>query len=117
MDGRHNFALAVLQVCEGLILRNGVLLAVARPSIIISQECKVILENVGHLILLQGVITPERQVNLTAEQPNPLVHQCASIVLVDNQTDILVSSTCAAFVVTLWRRLTHTPCHSAVNTA
>lgn len=60
VDGRHNFTLAVLQVCEGLILRDGVLLAVTCPSVIISQERKVVLINVGHFILLQGVITPER---------------------------------------------------------
>lgn len=52
VDGRDGLALAVLQVCEGLVLRNGVLLAVACAAVVIPQKRKVILKNVGHLILL-----------------------------------------------------------------
>lgn len=54
----------MLQVSEGLVLCNAVLFAVAGAAVIITKESKIILKDVGHLVLLQSLITPAQVDNL-----------------------------------------------------
>lgn len=54
----------MLQVSEGLVLCDAVFFAVAGAAVIITKEGKVVLEDVGHLVLLQSLITPEQKDDL-----------------------------------------------------
>lgn len=75
VDGGDSLALAVLQVSEGLVLCDAVLLAVASAGVIITKESKIVLKDVDHLVLLQSLITPERPQQVSAER---LPHDCTT---------------------------------------